>query len=253
VSDMRQYEVFAKTQAFKRHVDTARRIINESAEKGRLVVSMSWGKDSCAMGDLVHRELGHADMMHMACAHELPGGDAVSGYFEERATIHELPPLNTLAESLEWLKVVGLPHERDPRDHQRIIQTRKRDRGNDWAIDNGYACTMLGMRAEESVVRRRLFKGRGPLYQRANGHWVSNPLAWWKTHDVWSYLVSRDVPWHPLYDCETHGFSRERLRNGGWLYTDGAPDGWTVWLRAHYPHEWRRLVDAFPHMRTLSS
>lgn len=251
-SSLAQYEVFAKTKAFQRHVDTARRLLVQGAETGKIVISMSWGKDSCAMGDLACRELGKCDMMHMAYTHELPGGDAVRQHFSERATIHELPPLNTLAESLEWLKVVGLPHERDPREHQKIIQTRKRSRGNDWAVGNGYTCTALGMRAQESMTRRRLFKYRGPLYQRAGGHWVCNPLAWWKTEDVWAYLVSREVPWHPLYDHETHGFTRATLRNGGWLYTDGTDRGWTVWMREHFPEQWRMLCDAFPHMRTMA-
>lgn len=246
---LKQFEVHAKTQAFMRHVNTATRELEHAATLGRVVVSMSWGKDSCALGDLACRVLGRVDMMHMACAHELPGGERVVEHFEQRATIHELPPLNSLEESVEWLKIVGLPHERERGAHQRIIQTRKRDRGEDWATDHGYAVTVLGMRAEESVVRRRLFARRGLTYQRASGHWASNPLGWWKVQDVWAYLVSRGVPWHPLYDAETHGYTRERLRNGGWLYTDGAPDGWVVWLRHHYPEQYRALVTAFPRMR----
>jgi 3'-phosphoadenosine 5'-phosphosulfate sulfotransferase (PAPS reductase)/FAD synthetase len=249
--DLRQYEVFATTRAFQRHVDTAKRMIERAASVGRPVVSMSWGKDSCALGYLCHEVLGRFDIMHMACAHDLPGGEAVTAYFAQRATVHELPPLNALAESLEWLKIVGLPHERDHKTQQKIIQTRKRSRGQDWALDNGYACTLLGMRAQESATRRHLFKARGPIYQRASGHWMCNPIAWWTAQDVWALLVSRGVPWHPMYDCETHGFTRETIRNGGWLYTDGADRGWVAWLWRHYRPEYERLVAAFPHMAAL--
>lgn len=253
MSGLRKYEVFAKTRAFQRKLDGARRIVNDAAERGRVVVAMSWGKDSCAMGNIACEELGRIDMMHMACAHELPGGDAVKGHFAELGAIHELPPINTLAESLDWLETVGLPHERPRALHQKIIRERKKRRGDTWAIEHGYAVTMLGMRAEEARGRRWCFRLRTPTYRHAEtGHWISNPLAWWTVKDVWAYLVSRGIPWHPLYDKETLGFTRETLRNGGWLYTDGIGDGWAAWLRMHYPEQWRMLTDAFPRVRAQS-
>lgn len=107
------------------------------------------------------------------------------------------------------------------------------------------------MRAEESANRRRLFRARGTTYLRGGTEWVCNPLAWWTANDVWAYLVSRGLPWHRLYDCETLGFTRERLRSGGWLYTDGVHDGWIPWLREHFPDQFRQLVAAFPHMEAF--
>jgi len=238
------YSVRAKTQAFQRRVDAALRAI-EAAER-RAVVSVSFGKDSCAVAHLSARVLGRIDMMHMACAHELPGGERVREFMSSLGPIHELPPLNTLQESLEWLRVVGLPHERERSAHQRIVKSRKKDRGHDWAVEQGYATTILGMRADESSGRRWCFRKRGTTYQRPSGHWSCNPIAWWSSADVWSYLVSNGIPWHPLYDCESLGFTREILRNGGWLYTDGLARGWGAWLRKHYPEQWRRLVAEFP-------
>lgn len=251
-TDRRAYEVLSRTNRFRRMVDGAKRIADAGFSKGRTVVSMSWGKDSCALGHLCWSMFGRIDMMHMACAHELPGGETVQDYFRQRGTIHELPPLNTLSESLVWLRDVGLPHERSHAAHQKIIQTRKRSRADDWAVANGYATQVLGMRAQESNVRRRLFRGRGTTYQRASGTWICNPLAWWTVRDVWTYLVANEIPWHPLYDCETLGFTREKLRNGGWLYTDGATDGWVAWLREHYPAQYLLLITEFPRMEQLA-
>lgn len=246
---MREYEIWAKTQAFKRKLERARAEFGRLRAIGKPVVAMSWGKDSCAMGHLALTELGAVDMMHMACAHELPGGELVNEYFKNRASIvHELAPINTLAESLAWLHEVGLPHERERYAHQKIIKVRKKDRGQEWAIANGYSITVMGMRAEEAKGRRLGFAARGLLYQRKSGHWTSNPIGWWTARDVWAYLVSRSVPWHPLYDRESLGFTRETLRNGGWLYTDGANDGWAAWMKVHYPEQWRRLVEEFPQM-----
>jgi 3'-phosphoadenosine 5'-phosphosulfate sulfotransferase (PAPS reductase)/FAD synthetase len=79
----------------------------------------------------------------------------------------------------------------------------------------------------------------------------AQPLAWWSAQDTWAYLFSREVPYHPLYDRETHGQTRETLRNTGWLSTDGAEQGRIAWLREHYPDQYRLLEAAFPRIRQL--
>lgn len=251
-TDLRRYEILAKTRRFARRLDEARRFTHQAAEAGCAVFAMSWGKDSCALGHLACEELGRVEMMHMACAHELPGGELVKDFFASRATVHELPPLSTLQESIEWLRTVGLPHERAREDHQRIIKTRKKDRAREWAQSHGFSVTVMGMRADEAKGRRWCFRARGPIYQLADGHWHANPLAWWSAEDVWTYLVSRGVPWHPMYDAETHGYTRESLRSTGWLYTDGIGDGWAAWLREHYPEQYRLLIAAFPRIAVLT-
>lgn len=78
------------------------------------------------------------------------------------------------------------------------------------------------------------------------------PLAWWTARDVWAYLVSRSVPWHPIYDYEDCGLTREKNRNTGWLSTDGASEGRLIWLRRHFPEQWERLATEFPDVRRFT-
>ena len=250
--DRAMYLMHSRSRDYGRRVTEAKNELKRAASIGRPVVALSWGKDSTVLGHLALDVFGGIDVMHMRVAHELPGGEHVEAYFRERCTVHELPPINTIAESVEWLRKVGLPHERTKSAHQKIIKTRKKSRADMWATDNGYQVTVLGMRAQESIGRRTCFRVRGLTYQLSTGHWMSNPIGWWSASDVWAYHVAHGLPYHRLYDCEWAGRTREWLRSTGWLYTDGADRGHISWLRRHFPEQYRLLVEAFPRVASLS-
>jgi phosphoadenosine phosphosulfate reductase len=248
-ADLREYATHARTVALRRKVELARQEIEREIAGGRFVVCSSWGKDSCALVSLVQSVAGTGfDVAHLESPYELPGYDRVLEWFRARCVVHTIPAQRTLAEYVEWLQRHGLGYERD-----KLLDARKaskRDELTEWIRDRGFVLQLLGMRAQESKGRRQCFRFRGLSYD-AHGLRVSNPIGWWTARDVWSYLVSRDVPWHPLYDAETHGETRETLRNGGWLSVHGCNDARVPWLRAHYPEEYRALRGAFPQVTRL--
>jgi phosphoadenosine phosphosulfate reductase len=244
--DRAAYLAHASSRAFCRRVDEACRVIEQAAAKGRVVVATSWGKDSVVLADLALRVLGRVQLLHIASSYRLPGYERVQEYFESRTDLHVIQPRRTLAETFDWLREVGLPHERTKAQQATVVQKIKKDVGTQWCKDNGYTVQMLGMRADENRrTRGMLFRRLGLIYE-ARGITMAAPLGWWTARDVWSYLVANDLPWHPMYDMETHGFSRESIRNAGWLSTDGAERGRISWLREHYPEQYRMLVSEFP-------
>lgn len=248
----RQYLTHARTRAYARHVDGAKRILDRAAERGPIVVSMSWGKDSVAMGDLALEHLGRVPMLHLASPYALPGSEHVRAHFEARTNVTVLEATRTLAEYIEWCREIGLPHERTKSAKARAVAEIKKDRGNDWCRENGYAVQALGMRIAEHGPRAAMLRARGPTYELASGAVKTCPLAYWSTADVWARIVSRDLPYPRLYDCETHNLTRESLRNTGWLSTDGTHAGRLLWLRQHFPHQWAALLDEFPHLMVFS-
>lgn len=248
--DLRAYALQAQLGAHRRKAEQACSTIREAATHGRLVVSMSWGKDSCALGALAIEALAPArvQMFHLASPYELPGGERVRAWFGERADVVEVPSGRTLEETIEWLRDVGgLFYERDAQHG--AGKKRKAGAGVEWAAER-YAVQAMGLRADESKGRRAGFRARGTTYQLQRGLWVTCPLAWWSALDVWAYLVSRGVPWHPLYDAETHGMRREELRNAGWLTV--RDEARVAWLRVHYPEQYQALEQAFPQVRRLT-
>lgn len=253
MSDLREYEVLAKTQAFRRHVDKARSLFERAAEIGPLAVSVSWGKDSIAMLDLAIEVLGpEVRAMNLASPYALPGFEHVRDHFAARCNLTVLESRRSLADFIAWCHEIGLPHERDRSVQKGAVRKMKVGPAERWVAEQGIAVQCLGMRIAEKGPRAKRLKERGPIYQVASGSWRASPLCWWSTKEVWAYLVSRGLPWPRLYDCETHGFTRERLRNTGWLSTDDAHDGRILWLRAHFPEQYRMLVDAFPLVATMS-
>lgn len=246
MSDLRAYAAIARTQRFARLVMRARREIDRALTFGPALISTSWGKDSCALAHLVFTLAPHVPMVHLRSPYELPGGERVERFFRELgATLIDVPTRKTLAQYIEWLQQHGLGYEREAR--QKAGRSRKASELSEWALKNGRPVQFLGMRAAESALRRRVFRSRGLTYQRADGCVMSNPIGWWQTSDVWAYLVSRGVPWHPLYDCETHGVTREQIRNAGWLTVQSDVTDWRIpWLREHYPEQYRQLRALFP-------
>jgi len=239
--------VWAQTRSHRDRVEAAKTVFRRAAEVGPIAISSSWGKDSVCCCDLAVDVLGEdVRIFHLAGPYELPGYEAIREHFALRAIVDEVPSSRTLAEVIEWLHDVGLGCDRT--DKAKTAR-RKANVGEQWCRDQGIAIEVMGLRAEESRQRRLSALFRGQVYRRVSGIWVALPIAWWKSTDVWAYLVSRNLPWHPLYDCETHGFNRYELRNTGWLTTIDVSEGRVPWLRQHFPEQYRLLVEEWPHLR----
>lgn len=250
MADLSRYLVHAQLRGHRERVERARDEFRRAAALGPVVVATSWGKDSVALADLALETLGPVPLLHLASSYRLPGWEPVAAHFVARTIVHEVEPRRSLAETIAWLREVGLGYERER--PQAAVQALKKDPGAEWCLKHGFAVQALGMRAEESKGRRACFRARTPTYQLARGLWVTNPLAWWSTVDVWAYIAARELPYHRLYDLETHGYTREEHRNTGWLTTIDAGRGRLGWLRAHFPEQYRALAREFPQVERFA-
>lgn len=235
--------VHARLAAFRRRVDQARAEIARALRYGRTVVSTSWGKDSIVASDLA-RSVGVQDLLHLASPYELDT-EPVAAWWAERMTVHTLPPPRDLQATIAWLHLIGLGYEREG-GRRRVTHRAKSDRAGAWCRAHGVQVQVLGLRADERGGRAWRLARSGSLYQRGDGLWICAPLAHWSARDVWAYIAINDLPYPALYDKETHGYTRETLRNTGWLTTIDADRGRLAWLKQHYPAQWRRLVAEFP-------
>jgi len=205
------------------------------------------------MAALALQHFGKATIMHLESPYGLPGYGEVIAWFRERATVHTIPASRDLADYVRWCHDVGLPHERDRNAQQKVVTEIKRDRAREWLDESYFVVECLGLRIEEKGPRARMLKAKGPLFRMASGRWRCCPIAYWTGRDVWAYLLACGIPYnHRLYDAETHGQTRESIRNTGWLSTDGAHDGRIAWLRQHFPDQYRILATEFPQVRSLT-
>ena len=252
----RLYEILALSRAFRSRAEESLRLLMDLPKLGPCLVSTSWGKDSTVLAHLALEAWGSVDLFHVEYLDALPGDEPVkaAALADPRVTYHEVPP-RPLAEVVSWFQRVGLPHDRDSAAQADVVAEAKRGPAATWAADHGFAVTVLGLRAEENQRTRGVsLRTRGPVYRLKSGMWHANPLAWWTGRDVWAYIFSRDLAYNQrVYDAETHGLTRERIRSTGFLSPDGAADrGTAAWLRFHFPDQWVALCRDFPEMTSYA-
>lgn len=261
---MREAEVWSNTSAYKRRIARAREIVAEASQLvplGRaLVVSTSWGKDSTVMLHLALEVLREPLLCRVIAAHiaspvELSGGEHVSQWFAERYSdrleIVNIPPRYSVEEYVDRLRAIGGTWvERNAFGTEVTTSTQSQGRkakvelADEWLRETGHPVQCLGIRCEESVVRRMVAGKYGPILHKASGWANCYPIIYLRTEDIWAYIWQHRLPYHRLYDCETHGWTRRTLRNGGYLTLPCAEK--VPWLRKHFPEEWAKLRRDFP-------
>lgn len=69
----------------------------------------------------------------------------------------------------------------------------------------GFDGAFLGLRKQESIARRKVLGRLGnSRFCATHGLWECNPIASWRTEDVWAFIVSRDVPYNAAYNKLMH-------------------------------------------------
>jgi len=254
VSNLVLHKAIYKAHARKilKKIDVAKKTLIDSQDIGRLLISTSWGKDSCVLMDIAIKTLDEVNLYYMPGA-MLPGYEDMKNYFlsQKNVIYHEPPPPKTLDEYIQWLKVSGLSHNRTNSQQEKAVSTHKRDLCIDWMIENNFHVLSWGLRKDESILRNRLLSKKGLIYQLKNGIYRSSPLAYFTVDDIWAYIFSNDLPYHPLYDKETDGYTRRTIRNSGWLTTDGLNqygENRLQWLKKHYFDQFLQLITIFPEL-----
>jgi len=105
-----------------------------------------------------------------------------------------------------------------------------------------------GMRASESVSRRRVFaRAVEGMYERGDGTRVCAPLWDWSSEDVYSYMHRHCIPVNPVYErLRELGAPPEWLRSGLVFDGNGLSLGRATWVRLGWPDLWQQIVKALP-------
>lgn len=253
----RTAEVHARTQAFARRVASARRVLDLALAKSfSPCLSWSGGKDSTVMTHLVCVEHGARHVVVVSEKDDLdyPGEEAyVRGIgdawrLDLRVVHPEVSPAQWIAEHAHEMTAGDDIHGRAAGLSKACFY------GVIERATKGFDCSMLGLRAAESGLRRQLREARGRCYRLASGVLRVLPVADWSGIDVFAYAQSRGIELLPVYRCLglMHRDEPWRLRKSWWLPGDASRFGQTVWLRRYYPSLWHQLCAWMPGARQLS-
>lgn len=247
------YRLHAKLPAFRKRIANTHDIIREAMERIKNpYAAISFGKDSMAM---LHLLLQHNPSMPMVWSDrgeeaELPATYPFVDQVLERYNIN-LQVIKPEMTMFEIYEVYGLP-DIDEGVHRSIIKEINLVRAfARYTAENNIDGYFQGLRADESRGRLMFAKNYGPIFQRKkDGMTVCNPLLWWTARDIWAYIVTNDVPYHPEYDNNRFR-DREQLRLSNWSGLYWAQEGRLVELRYYHPDLFRQLANRFPEVKSL--
>lgn len=139
----------------------------------------------------------------------------------------------------EWDKWKKEWNETDIKKYQKNVHNEMFAKLDSYAKLNGLTTRIVGIRAEESKGRSISVKYFGERHRNKDGTERWFPIAWWKTHDVWAYIVSSKMPYLEIYRVKGPG-----ARNG-LIGKNDLNNGRLVYLRKYFPEaymEAKRLL-----------
>lgn len=243
------FDLHVRTWAYRRAVDSAKRIAEQSLSKASdPVVSWSGGKDSTALAYLLRRDLG-ADVLAASEKDDLdyPGEEA---YVHELAAAWSLrlvivrPPVSPLAWLLE--RRGGLSAGQDMHSRSAGL-SRACFYGVMEQADEEHDVVFWGLRAAESGQRCALLTKKGTSYRLKSGLRRCAPLAHWTGLDVFAYLQHHGIEPLPVYRCcsflPEHRVKPWLIRKSWWIPGAHAAQGWAAWLKRYWPSLHAKLTE----------
>lgn len=239
----------ARLPAHRRAVGRARDRIREALETvpGTWAVCCSGGKDSAALLDVAveagwrgpvftfrYRETPEENVelvKALADRHGL-GTDTlnVTGAFDAFDRVGHFFATPSTDEERAAVRWMNNAYKREVGVHQEA---------------RGWAGIMMGLRKDESRVRRMTLSKKGALYRtETRSCWTCCPLLDWSGRDVWARIASADLPYLDRYD-EAEDRVLERSEET-WLAVDCWRWGMAAEMKRRDPTRWHALVAEYP-------
>jgi 3'-phosphoadenosine 5'-phosphosulfate sulfotransferase (PAPS reductase)/FAD synthetase len=216
-------------------------------------ISMSFGKDSTVMTDLILKYYPKTTVIYCYCGKfdEWPDTPRVRDEFLKRhrnCNFYQVdgPSIIEYYRRLGYVYIQDLESTPKEKKLQREYGASLEKAIIETAKQLGCDGSFIGMRKAESRDRARLVTTRGEIYFASTRKmWTCLPIAQWTAKQVWGYIVQNNLSWNELYDIDQRG--RERARNGAMFGTRGDTGlGRMSMMRKMYPALWNEFLQEFP-------
>jgi len=239
------FRVRANLGVYKKRLFKSSEIIKKALSMDKSwYVSCSGGKDSVALAHLVSRLSPNIEIFSQKDDCDFPGEkeylEDLASKFNWNLRIVE-PDFSLFARIREFSdNICEDIHSRGKQLSDEAFYSLIRKQ------EERYDGVFLGLRAEESNAREKNFLKRGYIYKRKNGKMVCIPLAAWKGDDVFTYLVSNDIPIFDIYLKTSLHSDPTKIRKAWFLPGACARQGQVVWLQHYYPDIYFELKEVCP-------
>ena len=206
-------------------------------------MSCSWGKDSIVLLYFLLQFKKDIKVIYLNSGYAFPEVYDFRDKIIKEWNINYIEIKNKI-DYYELCKEIGLPHERSECLQMKTVKSIKKNQLDEYAKQNNHDGVFWGIRSDESKKRKNLIKFKGNCFQDNTGFYKCSPLAYISNFDLWLIIDFLKIPYCDLYK-KNKFFSREKLRNSGWMSTDGAWQGTIQHIRYYYPELFQKLKNDF--------
>lgn len=221
----------AQKPIFKKRVDVALQTIEKFLEKTENpYISVSGGKDSSVLLSLCRRVRPCLDAIYLEMHATYPQSNELLDTYENLTRI-------VVADRLTQLGKVGMRGKKG-----KMSDDLARCQKADPSLLSKYDGHFYGLRADESVARRRLYLSRGDIFfRKSDAFWVCQPIATFRYEDVWAYIVSEGINYNTLYNLMWDR-PKHAQRVASFTLTREANMGTVASLKAQHPELFNILI-----------
>jgi phosphoadenosine phosphosulfate reductase len=239
----------AASPSFRRLVARSLEYVRDAASHGRVGVSFSGGKDSLVVLDLVRTVIPDAPAALFDSGCEMPETlDMCTAL-----GVEIIRPRYTYPEMARYNGRFGAADPVDPGCSFPVKHILIEEPAETFVVTRRLSVEAIGLRAEESEARKVNACTRGHLWQGKDRTWRLLPISFWTTDDVWAYIASKRLKYHPIYDRMTAcGIPRREQRLGCSLGVINMEGGRFATMKKVAPEHFARLAAEFPKLRDMT-
>jgi phosphoadenosine phosphosulfate reductase len=240
------FEMHSHLPSFHRKVGRTQQMIREAlSEMTAPYIALSTGNDSWVTAHMVWEERPTTPAVYFDAAAPFPESTEFLAYLAQDHPVLTWPtePILDVFERLGGPTAPGI----DRATMEATVYTPIRA----LLYENHYDGVFLGLRGRECEGRANSIKFHGRIYRyKRDGVLRCLPLADWDYRDVWSYIVSRGLPYNRVYD-KMWDMPIPDQRVSYWAGETKARWGRWVFLKRHYPDLWNAFSERFPEIRAF--
>lgn len=232
-----RFTLHAQLAVHRRRVDRARARVGQWLERTtHPYIAYSGGKDSGCVMALVREQALDTPAVYF---------DAQCAYPEVDDILNATPKLiNQLAD--EPFLATLLKHHLSQSCERATMESTVDGPVRRLLETYGFDGVAYGLRAEESLHRKRHARYRGAIFQYKRDHvWGCQPIHDWEYNDVWAFTITRNMPYCALYDLMWE-LPESEQRVGYWAGETNRQRGRYTLLKRYHLELWNQLCAIIP-------
>gem|GEM_PF-5930505 len=231
--------------------------LNKQIEKSKVIITdffkmvekpyiaLSWGKDSTVMTHLIISINDNIDVISFVNEKDFHIETIINPIRDQYLNKFNINNYIEISDIpiIERYKKFGIPTiEVSTSEYEKQSAPACNKIVNCIIKNNNYDGCFLGLRIEESRIRKMNYSKRGhTYYNKSKTIKICNPLNYWTNEDIWTYIKLNNIPYQCVYD-EDMIFNKKDIRSEH-LYLNKENIGQLVNYKLYHKEIYNKLIE----------